>query len=88
MFFDLDKPLKLTYLLIISTLFFQNMYSKNSTILLMRKKHNHILISSTVKLTTLLLILLIYLNNVNLNVILAIGLGANVIGYYLTQIEL
>ena len=90
MFFDLDKPLKLTYLLIISTLFFfQNMYSKNSTILLIRKKHNHILISSTVKLTTLLLIFpLIYLNNVNLNVILAIGLGANVIGYYLTQIEL
>lgn len=90
MFFDLDKPLKLTYLLIISTLFFfQNMYSKNSTILLIRKKHNHILISSTVKLTTLLLIFpLIYLNNVNLNVILAIGLGANIIGYYLTEIEL
>ena len=57
MCFELDKPLKLTYLLIISTLFFfQNMYSKNSTILLIRKKHNHILISSTVKLTTLLLI--------------------------------
>lgn len=90
MFFDLDKPLKLTYLLIISTLFFfQNMYSKNSTILLIRKKHNHILISSIVKLTTLLLIFpLIYLNNVNLNVILAIGLGANIIGYYLTEIEL